>query len=165
MPRNVDPSEEAFANSMPPRNQPMGMPIQQDMLPERHIEKIIPRLLPSGRLFQFYDIVETVVEPPLRYVTRHYRGVEPGLSCSCYPTSEYDISECSNQRCLAVTCLRHSDACPFCGGIYCTQCLTCVQKEGAPIVVCRSCQRRLTGPLIIRLLKRLFGIQHVYRVF
>ena len=123
--------------------------------PGRRIENRLPVLLPSGATREFYENVITYLEPPLTYVTCREMGVRPGYDCSCQPMGPNDISECSNPKCLAVTCLAHSDTCPFCGQTYCTGCLTTTYVLGFESLICRLCDKDLRTPKIIKILRKM----------
>jgi hypothetical protein len=133
---------------------PSGLPAA---LPERRVEDFQEMVLPSGRVYAIYEIVETFVEPPLRYVTRHRTGSRPALHCSCRPRDAYDISECSNPKCMAVTCLEHSDTCPLCGAVYCTRCLVGATVDGIPMAICRVCEKRHRPSAVVQLFRMLRG--------
>ena len=129
-------------------------PEPEQIAPGRRIENTVLVLLPSGATREFYEIVATYLEPPLTYVTHRVMGVRPGLDCSCQPQGTHDLSECSNAKCFAVTCLGHSDTCPWCGQVYCTGCLTTTYVLGYESLICRLCERDLRTPRIIRALRR-----------
>jgi hypothetical protein len=127
----------------------------EQIAPGRRIENRLHVLLPSGATREFYEDVITCLEPPMTYVTHREMGVRPGYDCSCQPMGPQDISECSNPKCLAVTCLAHSDTCPFCGQAYCTGCLTTTYHLGFESLICRLCDKDLRTPKIIKTLKKI----------
>jgi len=123
--------------------------------PGRRIENRHPVTLPSGRAREFYEIVETRLEPPMTYVTYREFGIRPGHDCGCQPRGSEDISECSNPKCLSVTCLRHSSTCFFCGRVYCSACVIPVSNDYFLTCICRSCEKDLTRPELVKILDRL----------
>ena len=132
-----------------------GSPGPELITPGRRIENLVPVLLPSGAKREFYETVITYLELPMTYVTYREMGVRPGYDCSCQPMGPHDISECSNPKCLAVTCLAHSDTCPFCGHVYCTGCLTTTYDLGFESLICRLCDKDLRTPKIIKTLRKM----------
>lgn len=123
--------------------------------PGRRIENRHPVTLPSGRIREFYETVETRLEPPLNYVTYREFGIRPGHDCGCQPRSFEDISECSNPACLAVTCLRHSSTCFFCGRVYCSACVSLVWGYYFITSICCLCEKERTTPKVIKMLNQL----------
>ena len=123
--------------------------------PGRRIENKQLVFLPSGAVREFYEIVETRLEPPMTYATYRQVGIRPGLDCSCEPKFVQDIAECSNQDCLAVTCLRHSGTCLLCGRVYCSACLRLVNNCGTLACICVLCEKDIKTPKIIKALKKL----------
>ena len=123
--------------------------------PGRRIENRHPVILPSGRVREFYDIVETRLDPPLTYVTHRDFGIRPGHDCGCQPRGFEDISECSNPKCLSVTCLRHSSTCFFCGQVYCSACVSLVWGYYFLTSICHFCEKDRTTPELIKMLDRL----------
>ena len=129
---------------------PPGPP---QIAPGRRIENVVRVLLPSGATREFYETVVTYLEAPMTYVTHREMGVRPGYDCSCQPRGPWDIAECS--KCLAVTCLAHSDTCPFCGQVCCTGCLTTTYVLGFESLICRRCEKDLRTPRIIKALRKI----------
>ncbi len=122
--------------------------------PGRKIENRHPIILPSGRVRVFYEVVETLLEQ-MTYVTYREFGIRPGHDCGCQPRSFEDISECSNQKCLAVTCLRHSATCFFCGRVYCSACVIPVSNDYFMTCICHFCDKDLTASELVKILDRL----------
>lgn len=152
--------ESFYQEEIPERPGRMDAPQGNPAIPPapgRRIEEIIEVVFPSGAIRRFYKTVETGLEPPLTYFTRRHSGLSQSLDCSCQPQNPYDMSECSNPNCLAITCLAHSDSCPYCGCVYCTRCLTLVSINGIPVVVCKECEKDLCTHWFIKFLKRMIG--------
>jgi hypothetical protein len=114
------------------------------LTPGRRIEIRHPVILPSGRVREFYEIIETHCERPLTYVTHREFGIRPGHDCACQPLGYGDISECSNLKCLSVTCKMHSATCFFCGRVYCSACVNLVHGFYFITNICHTCQKELS---------------------
>lgn len=133
--------------------------------PERIIIKRKRVLLPSGNSRLFFEIDTTRFVPPCTYITEcEPGGVEPAYDCGCQPLGTWDIAECV--RCLAVTCLYHSDTCRFCGNVFCTGCLAgslSIRISRLPVrrrsyCICRDCFKdRQTKGLINCVNKQIWG--------
>ena len=124
--------------------------------PGRLIVNRQPILLPSGKMREFYEIVNTYLVPPATYITYREFGVRPGYDCACQPQGSWDIAECS--KCLSVTCLlRHSRTCVLCGRPHCSGCLTnCLLINGNTCVICKDCEKDMKTPKSIKFLNKLF---------
>jgi hypothetical protein len=123
--------------------------------PGRRIENRHPVTLPSGRIREFYEIIETRLEPPLDYITRREFGIRPGHDCGCQPLGFWDISECCNPKCLSVTCKVHSATCFICGRVYCSGCVSLVWGYYFITSLCHSCEKELSTPELIKKLNKL----------
>jgi len=121
--------------------------------PGRISEHVQVYNLPSGRIRELRQIVETVIDDYNRARTNSRIEARPPLDCSCVPEDMTDIAECSNPECLAIVCTRHSFTCEECGGVFCLRCG--VADEYGYFRICKKSWKKMTTPRIVRWIKSL----------
>ncbi len=121
--------------------------------PGRIVEQVQVYNLPSGRIRELRQIIETVRHEFNNFRTNSRIEARPPYDCSCVPESMTDIAECSNPECLVIVCSRHSFTCQVCGKVHCTACG--VADEYGYFRICRACYRELSTPWIFRWLRKI----------
>jgi hypothetical protein len=129
--------------------------------PGRLIETVERYCLPSGKVRELRKIIGTIQDPSGIFRTQELVEVVPALDCSCVPHDLHDIAECT--RCGSVMCAsKHSGTCPSCGQVYCTACLCEAEVEDSEgvketIRVCRDCADEMARPVILKVLRKIWG--------
>ncbi len=121
--------------------------------PGRIVEHVQVYHLPSGRIWELRQIVETLRDRYGTFRTNSRIEAKPSYDCSCVPESMTDIAECSNPECLAIVCTRHSFTCEVCGKVYCT---ACGVADEYGFRICKKCWKKMTTPRLVRWIKSLF---------
>jgi hypothetical protein len=121
--------------------------------PGRIVEHVQVYNLPSGKIRELRQIIETVRDEYNNFRTNFRIAAGPPFDCSCMPEDMEDIAECSNPECRAIVCKRHSFTCQADGRVYCTACG--VADEYGYFRICRKCWRKMTTPRVVRWIKSL----------
>jgi len=120
----------------------------------RVIQTVNRYLLPSGRVRELREVVETFQDSQGIFRTGKYVEAVPPLDCGCVPEDMNDVAECA--RCGSVVCAsKHSLTCPVCGIVHCLACTVTLEiEDGREIRLCKECAAEARTPTVIKVIRK-----------